>query len=287
MKRNKDINDSVITFEVDKAVIDGVLHGEIRELTLSLNEDNQDMVIETVEGCPVISVEEAPPVYRSCFLYNGGVFPYLLKRSLRFIVLEAGKEHCALHIVRTTTQPGTRFIFQKTDAPALEDPDGDCCVWVLHYDIVPVPEKPKTYLMRWNPAISSFTEQDYRRCVEHQEDDTFFLNWSIYEWEEVNRGDAFYMLRTGDEGAGIVFNGYFISNPYTGDDWKGTGRRRCYVDMACRNAAHPDAAPMIPLKVLKEAIPSVDWEKGHSGELLSDDVADVILKLLREGNSTE
>ena len=69
----------------------------------------------------------------------------------------------------------------------------------------------RTYLMRWNPAISSFTEKDYEECVANMEHGMFRLNWSIYEWQEARRGDFFYMLRTGDDKAGIVFSGQFLS----------------------------------------------------------------------------
>lgn len=283
MKKKNDIDESVVTFEVDKAVIEGVRSGEIRTLILDLREDNQNIFLETADGHLLLDVEELPNVYRSCYFWNGGVFPYILKRSVEFFELTAGDDRCLAHIIRKTVLPGTRFTFQKPEEPGVEDPDGDCCVWQVNYDIIPLPDKPKTYLMRWNPAISSFTEQDYAHCVEHQEDGHFFMDWSIYEWEEARRGDIFYMLRTGDDKAGIVFNGYFMTDPYTGEDWKGTTRRRCYVDMACCNAAAPDAAPQIPLQTLKEAIPSIDWDKGHSGELLSDDVVKKLSELWNKG----
>ena len=73
--------------------------------------------------------------------------------------------------------------------------------------------------MRWNPSISSFTEKDFEECVENMVHGMFRMNWSIYEWEEARRGDLFFMMRTGDDKAGIVFTGQFISDPYPGDDW--------------------------------------------------------------------
>ena len=35
----------------------------------------------------------------------------------------------------------------------------------------------------------------------------------------MSQSDMFYMLRTGDDKAGIVFNGLFVSDPYPGDEW--------------------------------------------------------------------
>ena len=68
----------------------------------------------------------------------------------------------------------------------------------------------------------------------------FRLNWSINEWEEARRGDIFYMMRVGDDKAGIVFNGQFISDPYPGED----------------------------------------WAKGHSGVLLPAEIVDELVELL-------
>ena len=62
-----------------------------------------------------------------------------------------------------------------------------------------MPDKPKCYLMRWNPTISSFTEKDYEECVANMQNGMFRLTWSIREWEEARRGDLFFMLRTGDD----------------------------------------------------------------------------------------
>lgn len=134
------------------------------------------------------------------------------------------------------------------------------------------PKTPNVYLMRWNPSISSFTEEDYKKCVEKLTYGLFQINWSIKEWEEARKGDFFFMLRSGDDKAGIVFQGQFLSDPYPGDDWAGTGKRRMYVDMICTDAIEPGKVPPLSLEKLQKAIPEINWTKGHSGELLSDEV---------------
>jgi hypothetical protein len=109
----------------------------------------------------------------------------------------------------------------------------------------------------------------------------FRINWSIYDWQEARRGDFFYMMRTGDDKAGIVFSGQFITDPYPSDDWAGSNKRRMYVDMICMNASE-DSIPLISIEKLQESIPSIEWGKGHSGEILSDEATDIIAKLLGE-----
>ena len=57
-----------------------------------------------------------------------------------------------------------------------------------------------------------------------------------------------YLMRVGDDKAGIVFSGQFISDPYPADDWGGSTRRRMYVDMVCFNPSEPAAGPHISLE---------------------------------------
>ena len=111
---------------------------------------------------------------------------------------------------------------------------------------------------------------------------TIRMNWSICEWEEARRGDLFFMMRVGDDKAGIVFSGQFISDPYPADDWAGSTKRRMYVDMVCMSPVEPGAKPRISLEKLQNAIPEIEWSKGHSGELLSNEVVTKLEELLEE-----
>ena len=138
---------------------------------------------------------------------------------------------------------------------------------------------PRYYLMRWNPTISSFTESDYQQCLAHQKHGMFRLNWSIYDWQEARRGDFFYMMRTGDDKAGIVFTGQLLSDPYPGDDWAGSTRRRMYVDMVCINL---ELERVLTLDQLQQAVPQYEWSKGHSGALLSKDIIEKLEQLWDE-----
>ena len=87
------------------------------------------------------------------------------------------------------------------------------------------------------------------------------------------------MMRVGDDKAGIVFTGQFISDPYPDDDWEGTTKRRMYVDMIITNTEEPGAMPRVSLEKLQEAIPEFEWAKGHSGTLLPEDIVTKLLEL--------
>lgn len=279
--KETDINDVAISIDVDGDVIEGVKKGEVCTIILDLNENNQELILETMDGHLLLCTEEMPVKYHGCYYYNGGVFPYILKKTLGFLVLADGENTCLTHIISKKAVAGTRFRFQGSGEPSIEDANGDSCIWQIHFEILPVPSELKKYLMRWNPAISSFKEQDYKTCVEHAQEGKFRMNWSIYEWQEARRGDLFYMLRVGDDKAGIAFNGYFLSDPYTGDDWAGSTKRRCYVDMICQNTVEPGEVPFVSMERLKEAIPEYDWEEGHSGVLLPDEVTEKLDELFK------
>lgn len=92
------------------------------------------------------------------------------------------------------------------------------------FDVEPI-RSPKTYLLRWNPTISSFNLDDYRDVLSKYPGGFSGMNWSVYEWEKAHKGDHYYMLRTGDDKAGIVFRGVFTSDPYPGEDWAGNGKK--------------------------------------------------------------
>ena len=218
------------------------------------------------------------------------LFEHLINGDLRAVAKHTVLVHtligdeggCLSRIIDIDTEPGTRFNYQGAGKPIVEDPNGDSCIWTMSFEIVPLPQEQKTYLMRWNPSISSFKEKDYEECFADMFHGMFFVNWSIYEWEEARRGDMFYMMRVGDDKAGIVFTGQFITDPYPDDDWDGSTKRRMYVDMVCIDPAAPGGIPSVSLDKLKAAIPSFDWSKGHSGVLLPNDIAEKLFELWKD-----
>lgn len=286
-EKNKeiDINEVAITLEVDSEVIAKVRSGEITHILIDINENNQSLILENIDGNLILVIDEMPTTFHGCYLYNNGEFPYAIKNTLGFLVLSSGDSDCLTRIIDVETTPGTRFNYQGAGKPIVEDDNGDSCIWEVSFEVVPVPAEAKSYLMRWNPSISSFTEKDFEECVENMVHGMFRMNWSIHEWEEARRGDLFFMLRVSDDKAGIVFNGQFISDPYPGDDWAGTNKRRMYVDMIITDSIKPEAKPYVSLEKLQETIPAFDWAKGHSGVLLPDEIADELVELLDKESS--
>lgn len=280
IKKEIDVNEVALTVYVDNEVIGKVRSGEINQIRLDINDDNYRLILENIDGHLLLVVDEMPETFHGCYLYNKGVFPYAIKNTLDFLLLKGEEDYCLTRIIGINTEPGVRFRFQGQGKPSVEDPNGDSCIWEAQFEIIPIPSESRHYLMRWNPAISSFTEKDYEACVANMEHGMFRINWSICDWEEARRGDFFYMMRVGDDKAGIVFSGQFLTDPYPGDDWGGSTKRRMYVDMVCMNPAEPQAGSNISLEKLQKAIPSFEWSRGHSGVLLPNNVTEELEKLM-------
>lgn len=128
-------------------------------------------------------------------------------------------------------------------------------------------EKQNTFILRWNPGVSNIKEDIHNELIPQISLDRF--DWSIWEHEKAKYGDRFYLVKVGDGKTGIVMSGIFTSNPYTGGDWSGKGRVVYYMDMQPNVILNPDVIPMISTETLNQEIPSINWSKGHSGEVMT------------------
>ena len=128
-----------------------------------------------------------------------------------------------------------------------------------------------TYVMRWNPGISSSKIEDFRDA-RAKWPQGFQGDWSINEWEKAQEGDVYIMVRVGDGPNGVVYHGEFLSDPYEGSDWAGTAKKRHYVDITIEHPCDPDH-PCITIEQLEAVLPEIEWRRGHSGQLLTGEQA--------------
>lgn len=129
----------------------------------------------------------------------------------------------------------------------------------------------KTFILMWNPAISSFKKEEFNEMI--SADEYPELNWSVWDWREAEEGDRFFMVRVGEGNTGIVLAGHFESDPWQGEDWSGKGREVYYVDLYMDSIIDSDRAAYITTEQLTDAIPEFDWTGGHSGRLVTPEVA--------------
>lgn len=128
----------------------------------------------------------------------------------------------------------------------------------------------RTFILEWRPAISSYKMEQFTEDLRFLEYGEF--NWSVSDWQRARSGDNFYMVKCGEGCTGIVMKGFFTSAPYEADDWSGRNRQVHYMDMRPTFMIHPDRCPIITTAQLEEAMPSFQWNGGHSGRELPDEL---------------
>ena len=132
----------------------------------------------------------------------------------------------------------------------------------------------KTFIMRWNTDISNYKLSEFEEAMHDFDDDGFYYDWSIWDYQKVHIGDRFYMIRTGEGKNGVVMRGTIIGTPYPDEDWSGKGRKVYYIRMGLSHIIHPDKSPkLLTVKELADGVADFNWETGHSGEMLTDEQA--------------
>jgi len=142
----------------------------------------------------------------------------------------------------------------------------------------------KTVILKWNPSFSSYSMLDYLYEMQqlNKGRDVQF-NWSIWDHDQVKEGDRFYWVKVGMYGQiGIVGCGTIASDCYPGEDWSGKGRETYYADLNPEVLINPDTLPILTAATLSARIPSFEWDRGHSGLVLTDEQAEELDKLWKE-----
>lgn len=68
-----------------------------------------------------------------------------------------------------------------------------------------------TYILRWNPAISSYKKKAHLNLISHLKKGQLptQFDWSVREWEKLKKDDFFILQQVGTENDGIAMIGKF------------------------------------------------------------------------------
>ena len=138
----------------------------------------------------------------------------------------------------------------------------------------------KLYILRWNPNISSWTYERHEYLLQNILDNDFDgMNWSIYDFENLEEGDYWILQQVGTDNDGVAGFGTFVGESYTSANWKRKDNTNLfYADLyfdCIINRRHTD---FLSAAELEKIIPEIEWHKGHSGVLIED--ATVVEKLI-------
>lgn len=144
--------------------------------------------------------------------------------------------------------------------------------------------KMHTFILEWNPAISNYTERNFREAVGFLEFGDF--SWSVHDHGKARSGDNFYLIRCGDGLTGVVMKGFFISDPYRGEDWAGQNREVWYMNLRPTFIVRTDhPRGILTTAALEEEMPDFRWNGGHSGRALPEAYRPVLDRMWAEYES--
>lgn len=141
------------------------------------------------------------------------------------------------------------------------------------------PRQRKVYVLRWNPRISSFSRDDfecyfsmYKGITPFDPDDK--LDWTVWDWRNVEHRDLYVMMQVGQKVNGIVWGGFLGGYPYQYESEDGKLSRSRFFETDVEYMHRIENTGLMTADKLVLAVPEIDWLHGHSGELLSVESAE-------------
>ena len=141
------------------------------------------------------------------------------------------------------------------------------------------------YILRWNPAISSYKMDKHLEIVSYAKEERYptHFDWSVREWEKLQPHDMFILLQVGTDNDGIAMVGRFVSEAYEDDSWRKDGKTIHYADLDIFDAFDLSKETKLRAENFEKDI-FIKWHGGHSGELLKEDVASALIEKIKAAN---
>jgi len=139
----------------------------------------------------------------------------------------------------------------------------------------------KCHILRWNPNISSYTEQIHLNNINAiLKGELKDFNWSVYNWQEVKGGDFWILQKVGTDEDGIAGFGQFAGLPYESNSWRKDGTKLYFSKLNVWCLIDRTVSKTLSAKELEKEFPEINWHGGHSGEMVSEEMSEkLFLKL--------
>lgn len=134
-----------------------------------------------------------------------------------------------------------------------------------------------TFILRWNPAVSSYKMEDHKAICKNIDSGNYFSDWSIHDWEKLEIGDAFILCQVGTKKDGIAAIGKFISKAYEEENRCGNGIKAYYADEHLFCNIDRDEENLLSAENLEKQFSDIDWHGSNSGILLDSETADALI----------
>lgn len=136
-------------------------------------------------------------------------------------------------------------------------------------------EGARLFVMRWNPAVSSFDEDTWREGFArlHRREPTI-MDWNAWDWRDIREGDWALWCRVGGEKDGIVGLWRLTGEVEEGASWRGDGKTLHYAWGEILMMNEPSATGLFGAEEMERVAPEVDWHGGHAGVKVDGAVAE-------------
>lgn len=140
-----------------------------------------------------------------------------------------------------------------------------------------------TYILRWNPAISSYKKKAHLNLISHLKKGQLpaQFDWSVREWENLKKDDFFILQQVGTESDGIAMIGKFAGQCEEGNSWRRDGTKVHYALMWIMNAFDCDKKNVLPGSRYEKLFPEIKWHGGSSGILVEEKIAEKLVEQIK------
>ena len=132
-----------------------------------------------------------------------------------------------------------------------------------------------TFILRWNPNISSYKMETHLEVISHVRKMEFpnKFDWSIYDWHKAKDGDMVILLQVGTDDDGIAMIGKIVGEPVADESWRKDGSKVHYIYIEIFDAFNPAEQKEFRAENFENEFDKIKWHKGHSGELIDQAIA--------------
>lgn len=140
-------------------------------------------------------------------------------------------------------------------------------------------EGARLFLLRWNPAVSSYGEEEFwgdfgtvRRGHPAP------MDWNARDWRDIREGDWALWCRVGGERDGVVGLWRFTGVVREGTSWRGDGKTLHYALGEIMMVQEPAETGLFGAEEMAAVAPELDWHGGHAGVRVEGAVAERVAR---------
>ncbi len=128
----------------------------------------------------------------------------------------------------------------------------------------------KTFILRWNPNISSYTLKNQKKDIKAiLKGKLSSMDWSVREWEKIEVNDFWILQTVGTDYDGIAAFGTFTGRTTEAESWRHDGTKVHYAQMIVWAIIDRNISKKFAASEMENLCPKIDWHGGHSGIVVS------------------